>query len=190
MRIRTTIGQGGLEMIPNAFIRIQLRRIGRKWNQDQTRCPAQKLADGLAPMGRAVIQHNDQQAVDLPQQMTEKRRHFFPLDVVFIQMAVERATTTFRTDGEAGNRRNAVVAIPVTNDRGVSHRTPCFSNRGNQEEARFVEKDDMGRQPSDVFFTLGQTDRFHSAMAASSRSTARRSGFWWLQPSSWRSLPT
>jgi hypothetical protein len=48
----------------------------------------------------------------------------------------------------------------------------------------------VGCQPSGVFFTLGQTDRFHSAMAASSRSTARRSGFWWLQPSSWRSLPT
>jgi hypothetical protein len=40
----------------------------------------------------------------------------------------------------------------------------------------------MGCQPCGVFFTRGQTDRFHSAMAASLRSTARRSGFWWLQP--------
>jgi hypothetical protein len=40
----------------------------------------------------------------------------------------------------------------------------------------------MGRQPRGVFFTRGQTDCFHSAMAASLRSMARRSGFWWLQP--------
>jgi hypothetical protein len=48
----------------------------------------------------------------------------------------------------------------------------------------------MGCQPCGVFFTRGQTDRFHSAMVASSRSMARRSGFWWLQPIWCRSLPT
>jgi hypothetical protein len=48
----------------------------------------------------------------------------------------------------------------------------------------------VGCQPCGVFFTRGQTDRFHSAMAASLRSRARRSGFWWLQPIWCRSLPT
>jgi hypothetical protein len=48
----------------------------------------------------------------------------------------------------------------------------------------------VGRQPCGVFFTRGQTVRFHSAMAVSLRSTARRSGFWWLQPIWWRSFPT
>jgi hypothetical protein len=40
----------------------------------------------------------------------------------------------------------------------------------------------MGAQPCGVFFTRGQSVRFQHSMAASSRSTARRSGFWWLQP--------
>jgi hypothetical protein len=48
----------------------------------------------------------------------------------------------------------------------------------------------MGCQPCGVFFTRGQTDRFHVVTAASSRSTARRSGFWWLQPIWCKSLPT
>jgi hypothetical protein len=48
----------------------------------------------------------------------------------------------------------------------------------------------MGCQPCGVFFTAGQTDCFQSVMAASSRSMARRSGFWWLHPSWCRSLPT
>jgi hypothetical protein len=48
----------------------------------------------------------------------------------------------------------------------------------------------MGCQPCGVFFTAGQTDRFHSAIATSLRSTARRSGFWGLQLSWCRSLPT
>jgi len=37
---------------------------------------------------------------------------------------------------------------------------------------------------------VGQPDRFHSAMAASSLSTAGRSDFGWLKPICWRSLPT
>jgi hypothetical protein len=41
----------------------------------------------------------------------------------------------------------------------------------------------VGCQPCGVFFTRGHSDRFHSVMAASFRSTARRSGFWWLHPS-------
>jgi hypothetical protein len=45
-------------------------------------------------------------------------------------------------------------------------------------------------QPRGVFFTRGQTVRFHSAIACSLRSAARRSGFWWLQPNWCRSLPT
>jgi hypothetical protein len=40
------------------------------------------------------------------------------------------------------------------------------------------------------FFIRGQSCCFHRAMAASSRSTARRSGFWQLQPSAVRIFQT
>jgi hypothetical protein len=36
----------------------------------------------------------------------------------------------------------------------------------------------MGRQPPGVFFTRAHRSRFHRSMASSSRSRARRSGFW------------
>ncbi len=68
-------------------------------------------------------------------------------------------------------------------DRGLTHRAPGLPDRRDQEEARFVGKDEMGAQPCGVFFTRGQPARFQAAMAASSRSTARRSGVWGLQPS-------
>lgn len=73
------------------------------------------------------------------------------------------------------------MAIAVKQDGGLPHRAPRFTDGGDQEEARLVDKDDVGHQPRGVFFTVGQTSRFQSAMARSSRSMARHSGFWWLQ---------
>jgi hypothetical protein len=40
----------------------------------------------------------------------------------------------------------------------------------------------MGAQPSSVFLTRGQSFRFQRWMASSSRSRARVSGFWRVQP--------
>jgi hypothetical protein len=48
----------------------------------------------------------------------------------------------------------------------------------------------VGAQPGGVFFMRGQSLRTHRSMAASSLSSARRSGFWWLQPKACMSLPT
>ena len=122
--------------------------------------------------------------------MTQESLHLFALDVVLIQQAIQRTMKALGADGNAGDRGDPVVAIAVTHHRGLPHRAPGFPYGGDQEEPRFVDKDDVGRQPRSVFFTAGHTVDFHSAMAASSRSTARRSGFWWLHPNWWRSLPT
>ena len=126
----------------------------------------------------------------LSQQLTEERRHFFSMDIVLIKLAVQCTMGAFRTDGNTGDSRDPVMTIPMKHNRCLSHRTPGLVDRRDQEEARFVDKDEMGCQPCGVFFTRGQTDRFPSATAASSRSTALRSGFWWLQPIWCRSLPT
>src|SRR3989344_461825 len=97
---------------------------------------------------------------------------------------------TFGADGDAGDGRDSVVAIPMMHNRGLSYGTPRLSDRRDQKETGFVDKDEMGCQPRSVFFTRGQTVRFHFSMARLSRSTARRSGVWWLHPKWCRSLPT
>src|SRR5512136_509278 len=112
------------------------------------------------------------------------------MDIILVELAVQRTMEALWTDSNTRNGRDPIMTIAMQYDRGLSHRTPSLVDRGNQEEARFVDEDEMGCQPCGVFFTRGQTDRFHFSMATSSRSTARRSGFWWLQPIWCRSLPT
>ena len=141
-------------------------------------------------MNPTIVQPHDEVAEDLAPQAAEERRDFAGLDGVLIQLAVQRAVAAPRADGDARDGRDAVMRIPMAQERGLAHRTPRLADRGDQEESRLVDEDDAGPQPRGVFLTRGQPPRFHAAMAASSRSTARRSGFWWLQPSRRRSLPT
>jgi|SRR5208337_875967 len=177
-------------MIPHAFIRVEFRGVGRKGLKVQTGGPAEKLPNGIAPMNFAIIEQDEQMTVYLTQQMAEELRHFFALDSIPVQLAVQSTVEALRADGDTRDGGDTVVTIPMAQDRRMSHWAPGLTDRRDQEEARFVDEDEMGCQPCGVFFTRGQTDRFHAATAASSRSTACRSGFWWLHPSWCRSLPT
>lgn len=189
-RIGTAVGQVGLEVIPHAFVGVQLRGVRREGFQVESGGAAEQLLYGFPAMNAAIVQQHDEVAGDLTQQGAEEGRDLVALDIVLIQLAVQRAVAALRADSDARDGRDAVVRIPVAQDRGLAHRTPRLADRGDQEEARLVDEDKVGPQPGGVFFTRGQTACFHAAMAPSSRSTARRSGFWWLQPSWCRSLPT
>ena len=177
-------------MVPHAFIRVQFRGVRRERLQVQTGGVGKKFPHRITTMNLTVVKQNDEMAMDLMQQVAEEHRHFFALDIVLIQLAVQRTMEALRADGDARDGRDAVVTVPMTHDRRLAHRAPCLTDRRDQEESRFVDEDEMGCQPCGVFFTRGQTDRFHAAITVSSRSTARRSGFWWLQPIWCKSLPT
>lgn len=191
LRLGAAVGQPGLEMVPHAFVGVQFGGVpGGKGDQVEAGGAGEQRLHGLAAMDPAIVQQHDEVAGDLAEEVAEERRDFCPLDVVLIQLAVERAMAALRADGEPRDGRDTVVGIPVPQERRLPHRAPGLADRGEQEEARFVYEDEVGPQPGGVFFTRGQVVRFHAAMPASSRWRARRSGFWWLQPSWWRSLPT
>ena len=189
-RIRATVGQRVLQVVPDAFIRVQLGCVWGKGLYVQTRGTGEQFVDGIIAMGCAIIQKHHQMAGDLTQQMTKASHYFFALNIVLVQVTVPRTMEAFRADGNTRNGRDPVVPIPMMDHRRLADRAPRLPNRRDQEEPRFVHQDEVGCQPCGVFFTRGQTDCFHSAMTASLRSMARRSGFWWLQPSWWRSFPT
>lgn len=177
-------------MIPDAFVGVQLRSVRREGHQMKAARASEKVLHGITTMNGAVVQQHDQMPTDLPQELAQEGGDLFALDVVFVKLAVQRAMESPGTDGDTRNGGDSVVAIPMMHDGGLSDRAPRFAHGRDQEEPGFVDKQDVGRQPCGVFFTAGHTERFHSAIAASSRSIARRSGFWWLHPTWCRSLPT
>jgi len=177
LSVGTAVGQSSLEVIPDALVRVQFGGVRRERHQVQPGSACKKFPNRFAVMNCAVVQQNDQMAADLEQQITEECQNFVSLNVALIQLAVQFTMETLGADGNAGNGGNPIMTIPITQKGCLPHRAPCFSDRGDQEKAGFVDKHYMGCQPCGVFFTHGQTVRFHSAMAASLRSTARLSGF-------------
>jgi len=177
-RVRPTIRERPLEVIPDAFVRVQLRGVSGKGNQMKAGRSFQEFLDGFAPMDCSVIQQHDDVAVNLPQQVAQKGRNFLALNVVLVELTVQGTAKAPRANSNAGNRGDAIMPIAMGQKWRLADRTPRLADGRNQQEAGFVGKDEVGIQPRGVFFTRGQTSRFQDSTASSFRSMARSSGFW------------
>lgn len=116
------------------------------------------------------------------QKVTEELTNFSMADIAGEKPEIEPDTLTAVAYRDARYDRDLISAISVTNDWRLATGSPRTNNVGNQQKSGFVAEDDMGAQPRGVFFILGHSAFFQCLMASSSRSSARRSDFWWLHP--------
>jgi hypothetical protein len=98
-------------------------------------------------------------------------------DVLEMELEVEVEALSTRTDADRRDGGHAIVPIEMPDDGSLAHRRPGPGDRRCQEEARFIGKDEVGTQPSGVFFTRGQSFRTKRRITPSSRSKARFWGF-------------
>jgi len=178
------VGQRMLCGMPRGFDGIEFRGISRQLLQMQ---PGILIAEIIQPFGmmdrRTIPDYNDVPA-QMPEQVPEKVVHLIVRDVLGVEPEVEPQPTALGADRQAADHRDSGMVVVVANHRSLAHRRPGASDGRDQHEAGFVGEDDVGTQPRSVFFTRGQSLRFHCSMRASSRSSARRSGFWQLKPKS------
>ena len=132
-------------------------------------------------MGARVVQQGNHRPFQMAQQMAEKLTDFFLSDVLEVKLVEEAQPLPFRADRDSRDHRDLVPPIAMVDHWRLTTRRPGLGDMRDQQESGFVRKDYMGAQPRSVFFTRGQSFCFQRAMAFSSRSMARVSGFWWLQ---------
>ena len=188
--IRAAVGQPGLGEIPYLLVGIELGSVGREVLEAKSWNPTTQLMNRRQTVEAQTIPEHDHGTAEVAQQMREKRADLDLADVVVVPLVVEPEALTDRADRETGDDRDPITAIPVTHQRRLAARGPGAEHGGREHEAGFVYEDEVGPQPKGVFFTPAQVWRFHRAIADSSRSRARRSGFWQLQPHCARSLLT
>ena len=87
--VRAPVGQGVLEMIPHALIRIEFRRIGGKAFQVQAREKTTQISDWLSPVCVEVVPDHDDVAPKVTQEVTQKLTDLALLDVLDMQAPVE-----------------------------------------------------------------------------------------------------
>lgn len=188
--VGAAVRQAPLHQRPHPLVRVEFWSVGREVLEVQARVAPQQLDQRTTLVGLGAIQDGDDRPAKVAQEMAEEERHAGLTDVLKRELVVQAKTLTLRTDRDRRDDRNPIVPLTVAVDGRLTSRRPSPQHGGNQEETRFVRKDEVGTQPCGVFFTRGQVLRFQRSMARSSRSTARRSGFWWLQLRLCMSRPT
>lgn len=175
---------------PDAFVGVEFRRIGGEVREPQPRRPREERAHDRAAVNVAVVPDDNHRAVQMAEEIAEKRAGVGRADVFTVKLEIEPAPAPGGTERQPRDDRDAIVSLPVAQDRRLAPRRPRTAHGGDQEEARFVDEDEVGAQPRGVFFTRGHSRAFHRAMAASSRWSARRSGFCGVQPRACSRRPT
>lgn len=181
--VRAAVRQLGFGVPPYPLVRIQLRRIAGEGLQPQARNASQERANHRPAMNRAVVPEDDDRAPQMTQERAEERADVGRPDIGGLELEVEATALALRAEREGRDDGHAVVALPVTEQWRLAPRGPGPPDRGDQEEPGLVDEDEVGAQPRGVFFTRAQSRCFHRAIAASSRWSARRSGFCGVQPS-------
>ena len=175
--VRPTVREAGLGIRPHAFVRIQLRRVGRKKLEVETRVASAEFPNRLSFVDRGVVHEGDHVAPQMAQQLAEEGADVGLADVVAMASEMEPHPPSHRADRQPGDHRQAIVPIAVVDPRRLSAGSPGPPEGWNQEEPRLVDEDEVRPPARCVFFTWGQRVRFQRAMRSSSRSSARRSGF-------------
>ena len=176
--VRPTLGEPALGVGPHLFIGIELGSVGGKRFQMEAREPPAHLAHALALVDAGVVPEQNHVAAKVVQQVFEKRAHLVVPDVVGVALEVEADVPALGRDRDSGDDRDSISSIAMAHDGGLASRRPGLAQHRDQEEPRLVDEDDVGAQPCGFFFTRGHSRSRQRAIASSSRSSARRSGFW------------
>ena len=139
---------------------------------------AAQISYWLAAVNTSVVPDDDDVPPEVTQKVAEKIGNIAAENVLLMKTGVQTKPSALWADRQGGNDRDTVVTIPVMDYRCPSARCPRLAHGRNQQEARLIYEDDVRAQPLGVFFTRGQSSFFHLLTRSSSRSIARRSGFW------------
>jgi len=188
--IGPAVGQRAFGLVPDAFIRVEFGSVAGEVFDMKTRMPMQEATDPVPFVNLAVVPEQNDMAAQMSEKVAQKGAYFRAADVHPMQLIVEGDPMAFGTYRQGGDQRQLAVPIAVSSDRRLAARRPCAPNGSDQQEARFVNEDEVGPQVQSPFFMRGHSSRFHCSIRSSLRSKARRSGFWQLHFKRWRSRPT
>ena len=175
--IGATVCEPSFGVGPDGFVGVELRGVWREVFEMQPRKPATERPNPFSFVNAGVVPDHDDVPTEVAEEVAKELADLVVPDVLGVALKVEADAPAPGSQGDARDHGDAIVSVAVMDDGRLAAGSPGLSHRGDQEEARLVDEDDVGTQPRSVFFTRGQSLRFQRSMASSSRSRARRSGF-------------
>ena len=173
----------GFEVCPQVFDGIEFGSVRREVFQvSRTRQDA--LVDQFSLVGLEAIPDQHDGRAQLMLKVLEEIHGTLGVDVgVRMQPKVQRDPIPLGRDANGGDSRHFLLCTTaLAQHRGVSPQTPGTAHQRGHQHPGFVEENDGRSQARGVFFTRGQSCSIQARMRSSSRSTARRVGFWGENP--------
>ncbi len=176
--VRTTVGEFPFGQRPDSFVGIEVRGVGGEMLNVQAGMSLEQVLERLPLVRGGIIQQNDDRSPEMPQQLTQEPADLLLPNVVKKEEIVEAQVMPPRAHRNSGNDGDLVApSLAMAIHGSLALRSPGSDHVGDQEEARFIGKDDVGTHPRSVFFIRSQFFCFQRPMAFSFCSSARRSGF-------------
>src|SRR5882672_1090879 len=178
-RFGTEVGERmALEPGPQVLHRIQIGRIrGQELDLDMTIDRVQVFAYQPAVMSTRAVPEDEQRYLQVRFERLEKLHDLLLFDAALVQ------SEQIVQAGQARDDRDVIPVEVELDDRGLAPLRPGAHPGGPFADAGLVDEDDQAAFALGFFLSRGQVRRFQWRTASSSRSMARRSGFWELKPS-------
>lgn len=176
-----------LQVVPDALVRVQVRRISRQSLKPEALGPAigQELLDHVPTMDRRAIPDYQRLPGDLLQQMIQKVHDIRAAIGMLLGHQQKRAIHR-----DAADRRYVIPRQGHAQDGRLPQGCIGTYDTGQEIEARLIYPDDRPPFFCRPLFSAGQRSLYQVSIAASSRWLARRIGFCTLQPMDFRSRQT
>jgi hypothetical protein len=180
------------QMTPKIFHGVEFGRVGRHVFHCQPGCLLPQVGlDIPAAMRRQPIpQQNRLSPPEVTFEGPQIIEDLWLLDRAGVKSHTESNSTSRRRSYQAGDGRQSLPIEGHDNERGLSPRSPRAPHRRTLGKAAFVQENQQDARVAGFFLIRGQRYFSQRRMAASSRSRARRSGLWQLQPNCPKSFHT
>ena len=165
------------EQIPDAFLRIELGRIGRQTFQVDA-CSStsrQEIFDRLAVMDGGTIPDDEQIPWDLTQELLEKAYHVLSFVGMILRLHEQSPPWCQCSDG-----RDVVTGQRDAQNRRLAYRGIGAHRHRQQIKARLIYKNNLSLLLLGFFLRAGQRSSRHVLMACSFLWLASSTGFCWL----------
>lgn len=183
---------GARQMGPEVFHRVEFGRVGRQvfHCQPGSLLPQIGLDVATAMRRQPVPQQNCLSSLEMMFQGSQVIEDLWLLDRAGVKSQAKPNSTSRRRGYQTGDGRQPLPIEWHDNDRCVSPRPPRASHRRTLGKAAFIQENQQGTRVTRFFLIRGQRYFSQRRMAVSSRSRARRSGRWQLQPNRPKSFHT
>ena len=147
-----TISNGTLQMIPDPFIRVQLRSIARKLKSPNAGVLFEPLLDRTRPVSHTTIPEQNKTSGQVPFEMFQELDDFRPTDVFLgMQPDVQINSLALWRYANCRNSRDLTPRTPTRHNGRLSFKRPSPTHRRDQRKSAFVEKDQRDLTSKSVF---------------------------------------